>query len=51
MGPAALFLKKDGENIWVYDFDEERCIENLNIQPGKYFISFRSIVLIVQPIQ
>ena len=41
-GPAALFLKKNGENLWVYDFDEERCIENLNIQPGKYIISFRS---------
>lgn len=41
-GPAALFLKSNGENLWVYDFDEERCIENLNIQPGKYIISFRS---------
>ena len=41
-GPAALFLKNNGENLWVYDFDEERCIENLNIQPGKYIISFRS---------
>lgn len=41
-GPAALFLKKNGENLWVYDFNEERCIENLNIQPGKYIISFRS---------
>ncbi len=41
-GPAALFLKSKGENIWVYDFNENRSIENLNIQPGKYFISFRS---------
>ena len=41
-GPAALFFKNNGENLWVYDFDEERCIENLNIQPGKYIISFRS---------
>ena len=40
-GPASLFLKKDGENIWVYDFDDNRNIENLNIQPGKYMISFR----------
>ena len=36
------FLKNNGENLWVYDFDEERCIENLNIQPGKYIISFRN---------
>ena len=41
-GPAALFLKDKGENIWVYDFNEERSIENLNIQPGNYFICFRS---------
>ena len=41
-GPAALFLKSKGQNIWVYDFNENRSIENLNIQPGKYFISFRS---------
>ena len=40
-GPAALFLKKNGENIWLYNFDSERNIENLNIQPGKYMISFR----------
>ena len=43
IGPAALFLKKDGKNIWLYDFDEEMTIESLNIQPGKYFISFRNI--------
>ena len=42
-GPAALFLKKDGKNIWLYDFDNDMTIENLNIQPGKYFISFRNI--------
>jgi Ca-activated chloride channel family protein len=42
-GPAALFLKKDRENIWLYDFDNDMTIENLNIQPGKYFISFRNI--------
>jgi hypothetical protein len=41
-GPAALFLKNNGENIWFYDFNEERSIENLNIQPGNYFICFRS---------
>ena len=41
-GPASLFIKSNGENVWVYDFAEERCIKNLNIQPGKYFISFRS---------
>ena len=41
-GPAALFIKSNGEYVWVYDFAEERCIKNLNIQPGKYFISFRS---------
>ena len=40
-GPAALFLKKNGENIWLYNFDSERNIENLNIQPGKYMISYR----------
>jgi hypothetical protein len=27
--------------VWVYDFDDNRNIENLNIQPGKYMISFR----------
>ena len=43
IGPAALFLKKDGENIWLYDFDKEMTIESLNLQPGKYFISFRNI--------
>ena len=43
IGPAALFLKKDGKNIWLYDFDKEMTIESLNIQPGKYFISFRNI--------
>ena len=42
-GPAALFLKKDGQNIWLYDFDDNMTIENLNIQPGNYFISFRNI--------
>ena len=42
-GPAALFFKKDGKNIWLYDFDNDMTIENLNIQPGKYFISFRNI--------
>ena len=42
-GPASLFLKKDGKNIWLYDFNREMSIENLNIQPGKYFISFRNI--------
>jgi Ca-activated chloride channel family protein len=41
-GPAALFLKDKGKNIWVYDFNEERSIENLNIQPGNYFICFIS---------
>lgn len=41
-GPASLFLKSNGENIWIYDFSEDTVIENLNIQPGKYFISFRS---------
>jgi Ca-activated chloride channel family protein len=42
-GPAALFLKKDGQNIWLYDFDDNMTIEKLNIQPGNYFISFRNI--------
>ena len=42
-GPAALFLKKDGKNVWLYDFNNDMTIENLNIQPGKYFISFRNI--------
>ena len=42
-GPAALFLKKDGKNIWLYNFDDDKTIEKLNIQPGKYFISFRNI--------
>ena len=41
-GPASLFLKKNGQNIWLYDFDNNSLIENLNIQPGNYFISFRS---------
>jgi Ca-activated chloride channel family protein len=41
-GPASLFLKKNGQNIWLYDFDNISLIENLNIQPGSYFISFRS---------
>ena len=40
-GPASLFIKKNGQNIWVYDFNDDRNIENLNIQPGKYLISFR----------
>jgi hypothetical protein len=40
-GPAALFVKKNGHNIWVYDFDDDRIIENINIQPGKYMISYR----------
>jgi Ca-activated chloride channel family protein len=40
-GPAALFVKSNGENVWVYDFDDNRNIENLNIQPGKYMISYR----------
>ena len=40
-GPAALFVKKNGQNIWVYDFDDDRIIENINIQPGKYMISYR----------
>ena len=40
-GPAALFVKKNGQNIWVYDFNDDRNIENINIQPGKYMISFR----------
>ena len=40
-GPAALFIKKNGQNIWVYDFDDNRAIENINIQPGKYMISYR----------
>lgn len=43
IGPAALFLKKDGKNIWLYDFNKEMTIESLNIQPGKYVISFRNI--------
>ena len=43
IGPAALFLKKDGKNIWLYDFNKEMTIESLNIQPGKYIISFRNI--------
>ena len=38
-----LYFKKDGKNIWLYDFDREMTIESLNIQPGKYFISFRNI--------
>jgi Ca-activated chloride channel homolog len=42
-GPAALFLKKDGKNIWLYDFNKEMNVEKLNIQPGKYLISFRNI--------
>ena len=40
-GPASLFVKEKGMNIWVYDFDDERTIENLNLQPGKYMISYR----------
>lgn len=43
IGPAALFLKKDGKNIWLYDFNKEMNTEKLNIQPGKYLISFRNI--------
>ena len=31
-----------GMNKWIYDFDNERCFENLNLQPGKYIISFRN---------
>ena len=30
-GPAAL-LKKDGKNIWLYNFDDDKT-EKLNIQP------------------
>ena len=41
-GPASLFLKENGQNIWLYDFDNFRYIENLNLQPGKYMISFRN---------
>ena len=41
-GPASLFLKEKGQNIWLYDFDNFRYIENLNLQPGKYMISFRN---------
>ena len=40
-GPAALFLDEKGKNTWLYDFDNEDGITNLNIQPGKYKISFR----------
>ena len=40
-GPAALFVKKNGQNIWAYDFSDERTIEKINIQPGKYMISYR----------
>ena len=40
-GPAALFVKKSGQNIWIYDFDDDRIIENINLQPGKYMISYR----------
>ena len=41
-GPASLFLKEKGQNIWLYDFNNFRYIENLNLQPGKYMISFRN---------
>ena len=41
-GPASLFVREKGMNKWIYDFDNERCIENLNLQPGKYIISFRN---------
>lgn len=40
-GPASLFLDENGKNTWLYDFDDEDGITNLNIQPGKYKISFR----------
>ena len=40
-GSAALFVKEKGQNRWVHDFDDERSTENLNIQPGKYLISYR----------
>ena len=40
-GPASLFLDDNGENTWLYDFNNEDGITNLNIQPGKYKISFR----------
>ena len=43
IGPAALFLKKDGENIWLYNFDNDKTIEKLEYTTGKYFISFRNI--------
>ena len=41
-GPASLFVKEKGQNVWIYDFDDFRYIENINLQPGKYMISYRN---------
>ncbi|MBM77640.1 MAG: von willebrand factor type a [Crocinitomicaceae bacterium] len=41
IGPAALFLNDNGKNTWLYDIDKNHGVTYLNIQPGKYKISYR----------
>ena len=42
-GSAAIFQIKEGQNIWVCDLNEEVSINNINLLPGNYKLTYRFI--------
>ncbi len=42
-GAAAIFQIKEGENIWVCDLNEEASVNNINLLPGNYKLTYRFI--------
>ena len=40
-GSAAIFQIKEGQNIWVCDLKEDVSVNNINLLPGNYKLTYR----------